>query len=134
MFYIHVPEITSQTYTTCHQDKITFIIAVEGVSNYTLLTKVHPPYLWYKDSMLQNANKYTVKITDRQGNVYNVNNLDKNANLDKCDCSNTVDYSCRCSYIRNPYYIKLQVNLQFKFGVFEDDLSKPLLNPHPTQG
>jgi len=134
MFYVHIPEITSQTYTTCHQDKITFIVTIEGVNNYTLLTKVHPAFLWYKDSMLQNANKYTVKITDRQGNVYNVNNLDKNANLDDCNCSDTVDYSCRCSYIRNPYYIKLQVNLQFKFGVFEDDLSKPLLNLHPTQG
>jgi hypothetical protein len=134
MFYIHIPEIVSQTYTTCHQDKITFIVTIVGVNNYTLLTEVHPPFLWYKDSMLQNANKYTVKITDRYGSVYNVGNLDKNANLDNCDCSDTVDYSCRCSYIRNPYYIKLQVNLQFKLGVFEDDLAKPLLNVHPTQG
>jgi hypothetical protein len=78
--------------------------------------------------MLENANKYTVTITDRFGNPYAVNNLDKNANLDECDCSQTVDYSCRCSYIRNPYYVKLQVSLQFKFGLFEDDLAKDLIN------
>lgn len=133
-FYIHIPEIISRNYTTSSKDKVTFIVNATGVNNYTLLTRVYPSFLWYKDSMLQNANKYTVNITDRAGNTYVINYLDKNANLNNCDCSNDEDYSCRCSYIRNPYYVKLQVNLQFKFGVFEDDLAKPFLNLHPTQG
>ena len=133
-FYIYVPEIISRNYTTSYKDNVTFIVNVTGVNNYTLLNRVYPAFLWYKDSTLQNANKYTVKVSDRYGNPFVVNYLDKNANLNNCDCSNDDDYSCRCSYIRNPYYVKLQVNLQFKFGVFEDDLAKPFLNVHPTQG
>jgi hypothetical protein len=78
--------------------------------------------------MLENVTKYTVKISDRFGNPYVVNNLDKYANLDDCNCTNEVDYSCKCSYIRNPYYVKLQVSLQFKYGLFEDDLAKDLIN------
>ena len=69
------------------------------------------------------------------GKVFKVDNLDKNANLDQCDCSgDDIDFSCRCSYIRNPYYSKFQVGIQFKFGIFEDELFKELLNPHPRQG
>ena len=90
--------------------------------------------MFYKDSNLELANKYTVKITDRYGKVYKVNNMDYNANIENCNCQNEIDYSCRCTYIRNPHYIKLQVSLQFKFGTFEDDLYKELLNPHPRQG
>jgi len=133
-FYIYVLEISSRNYTTSYKDNVTFIANVTGVNNYTLLNRVYPAFLWYKDSTLQSANKYTVKISDRYGSPFVVNHLDKNANLNNCDCSNIEDYSCRCSYIRNPYYVKLQVNLQFKFGVFEDDLAKPFLNVHPTQG
>ena len=129
MFYIYIPEITSRNYTTSQQN-VTFTCFSNGVNpnSYTLLNEVYPSFLFYKDSMLENANKYTVKITDRFGNLYVVNNLDKNANLSECDCQNSIDYSCRCSYIRNPYYVKLQVSLQFKYGLFEDDLAKDLLN------
>ena len=129
MFYIYIPEITSRNYNTSQQN-VTFTCFSNGVNpnSYTLLNEVYPSFLFYKDSMLENANKYTVTITDRFGNPYAVNNLDKNANLDECNCSQTEDYSCRCSYIRNPYYVKLQVSLQFKFGLFEDDLAKDLIN------
>jgi len=129
MFYVYIPEITSRNYTTSQQN-VTFTVTSAGTNpnSYTLLNEIYPSFLFYKDSMLEKANKYTVKITDRFGNVYVVNNLDSNANLDECNCSNTIDYSCRCSYIRNPYYVKLQVSLQFKFGLFEDDLFKDLIN------
>lgn len=129
IFYIYIPEITSRNYNTSQQN-VTFTCLSNGVNpnSYTLLNEVYPSFLFYKDSMLENATKYTVKISDRFGNPYTVNNLDKNADLSECDCSQTVDYSCRCSYIRNPYYVKLQVSLQFKYGLFEDDLAKDLIN------
>jgi hypothetical protein len=99
-----------------------------------LLYDIHPTFLFAKDSLLQNALRYTVKICDKYGKPYKVNNLDVNADLSSCSCQDTEDYSCRCSYIRNPYYIKFQVSLQFKFGVFEDDIHKDVLNVHPNQG
>lgn len=132
-FYVYVPEIKSQNYTTS-SDNVTFIVNCTGTNDYTLLNNVYPTFMFYKDSNLENANKYTVKITDRYGKVYAVNNLDYNANIENCNCQNEIDYSCRCTYIRNPYYVKLQVSLQFKFGTFEDDLYKDLLNLHPRQG
>jgi hypothetical protein len=89
--------------------------------------------IFYKDSMLQSANKYSVKITDTSGNIITVENQDSNANVTKCNCQTSIDYSCRCSYIRNPFYIKLQVVVQFKFGTFEDDLYKDLLNLNPAR-
>jgi len=132
-FYVYIPEIKSQNYTTS-SDNVTFIVNCTGTNDYTLLNNVYPTFMFYKDSNLELANKYTVKITDRYGKVYKVNNMDYNANIENCNCQNEIDYSCRCSYIRNPYYIKLQVSLQFKFGTFEDDLYKEYLNPHPIQG
>jgi hypothetical protein len=132
LFYIYIPEITSYIYTT-NSDKVTFIATCVGTNSYTVLNNIYPPFIFYKDSILQNALKYTVKITDRYGNQYVTNNLDTHANTDVCNCQTSTDYSCRCSYIRNPYYIKLQVSLQFKFGIFEDDLYKDLLHVHPRQ-
>jgi len=132
-FYVYIPEIKSQNYTTS-SDNVTFIVNCTGTNDYTLLNNVYPTFMFYKDSNLELANKYTVKITDRYGKVYKVNNMDYNANIENCNCQNEIDYSCRCTYIRNPHYIKLQVSLQFKFGTFEDDLYKELLNPHPRQG
>ena len=132
LFYIYIPEITNYVYTT-NSDKVTFIATCIGTNSYTVLNNVYPPFIFYKDSILQNALKYTVKITDRYGNQYVTNNLDTRANTSTCDCQTSTDYSCRCSYIRNPYYIKLQVSLQFKFGIFEDDLYKDLLHVHPRQ-
>jgi hypothetical protein len=133
IFYVYIPEITSYNYTS-NQEDVTFFVTATGTNDYTLLNNVYPTFLFYRDSILQNALKYTVKIRDRFGNDYKVNNLDKNANLSECNCeSDNINYSCRCSYIRNPYYIKLQVNLQFKFGIFEDDLYKDYLNVHPKQ-
>ena len=132
LFYIYIPEITSYIYTT-NSDKVTFIATCVGTNSYTVLNNIYPPFIFYKDSILQNALKYTVKITDRYGNQYVTNNLDTHSNTDVCNCQTSTDYSCRCSYIRNPYYIKLQVSLQFKFGIFEDDLYKDLLHVHPRQ-
>ena len=132
LFYIYIPEITNYVYTT-NSDKVTFIATCIGTNSYTVLNNVYPPFIFYKDSILQNALKYTVKITDRYGNQYVTNNLDTQANTDVCNCQTSTDYSCRCTYIRNPYYIKLQVSLQFKFGIFEDDLYKDLLHVHPRQ-
>jgi hypothetical protein len=132
LFYIYIPEITNYVYTT-NSDKVTFIATCIGTNSYTVLNNIYPPFIFYKDSILQNALKYTVKITDRYGNQYVTNNLDTWANTSTCDCQTSIDYSCRCSYIRNPYYIKLQVSLQFKFGIFEDDLYKDLLHVHPRQ-
>jgi len=132
LFYIYIPEITNYVYTT-NSDKVTFIATCIGTNTYTVLNNIYPPFIFYKDSILQNALKYTVKITDRYGNQYVTNNLDTNANTTVCNCQTSTDYSCRCSYIRNPYYIKLQVSLQFKFGIFEDDLYKDLLHVHPRQ-
>ena len=132
LFYIYIPEITNYVYTT-NSDKVTFIATCIGTNSYTVLNNVYPPFIFYKDSILQNALKYTVKITDRYGNQYVTNNLDTRANTDVCNCQTSTDYSCRCTYIRNPYYIKLQVSLQFKFGIFEDDLYKDLLHVHPRQ-
>lgn len=134
MFYVYIPEIKSQNYTT-NNDNVTFFVKNTGTNDNTLLNNIYPTFMFYKDSNLQNANKYTIKITDRYGKVFKVDNLDTNANLESCNCQDdTIDYSCRCNYIRNPYYAKFQVYLQFKFGVFEDELFKPLLNPHPRQG
>lgn len=132
LFYIYIPEITNNVYTT-NSDKVTFIGTCIGTNTYTVLNNIYPPFIFYKDSILQNALKYTVKITDRYGNQYVTNNLDTRANTDVCNCQSSTDYSCRCTYIRNPYYIKLQVSLQFKFGIFEDDLYKDLLHVHPRQ-
>ena len=132
LFYIYIPEITNYVYTT-NSDKVTFIATCIGTNSYTVLNNIYPPFIFYKDSILQNALKYTVKITDRYGNQYVTNNLDTRANTSTCDCQTSTDYSCRCSYIRNPYYLKLQVSLQFKFGIFEDDLYKDLLHVHPRQ-
>jgi hypothetical protein len=133
MFYVYVPEITSRNYTTS-QENVTFICTTTGTNDYTLLNNVHPTFIFAKDSLLQNALKYTVKVSDKYGKPYRVDNLDVNANLDSCTCQDTIDYSCRCSYIRNPYYLKLQVSLQFKFGIFEDDIYKDTINVHPRQG
>jgi len=129
MFYVYIPEITSRNYTTSQQN-VTFMVTSTGTNpnSYTLQNEVYPSFLFYKDSMLENANKYTVNITDRFGKQYVVNNLDSNANLSECNCSEEIDYSCRCSYLRNPLYVELQVSLQFKFGLFEDDLFKELIN------
>jgi len=132
-FYVYIPELKSQNYTTSQED-VTFFVKSIGTNDYNLITNIYPTFRWYKDSSLENANKYSVKITDKYGKVFVTENLDMNANLDTCDCSNEIDYSCRCSYIRNPYYGKLQVGIQFKFGIFEDELFKPILNLHPTQG
>ena len=132
LFYIYIPEITNNVYTT-NSDNVTFVCTCIGTNTYTVLNNIYPPFIFYKDSILQNALKYTVKITDRYGNQYVTNNLDTRANTDVCNCQTSTDYSCRCSYIRNPYYIKLQVSLQFKFGIFEDDLYKDLLHVHPRQ-
>ena len=132
-FYVYIPEIKSKNYTTS-SDNVTFIVNCTGTKDYTLLNNIYPTIMFYKDSSLESANKYTVKITDRYGKVYKVNNMDYNANIENCNCQNEIDYSCRCTYIRNPYYVKLQVSLQFKFGIFEDDLYKEFLNPHPRQG
>ena len=132
LFYIYIPEITNNVYTT-NSDNVTFVCTCIGTNTYTVLNNIYPPFIFYKDSILQNALKYTVKITDRYGNQYVTNNLDTRANTDVCNCQTSTDYSCRCSYIRNPYYIKLQVSLQFKFGVFEDDLYKDLLHVNPRQ-
>jgi hypothetical protein len=132
-FYIYVPEIKSQNYTTS-SDNVTFIVKCTGTNNYTLLNNIYPTFMFYKDSSLEKTNKYTVTVTDRYGSPYKVNNMDYNANIEDCNCQNEINYSCRCSYIRNPYYVKLQVSLQFKFGTFEDDLYKELLNLHPRQG
>jgi len=132
LFYIYIPEITNYVYTT-NSDKVTFIGTCVGTNSYTVLNNIYPPFIFYKDSILQNALKYTVKITDRYGNQYVTNNLDTRANTDVCNCQTSTDYSCRCTYIRNPYYVKLQVSLQFKFGIFEDDLYKDLLHVHPRQ-
>ena len=131
-FYVYIPEIKSQNYTTS-SDKVTFIVKCTGTNDYTLLNNIYPTFMFYKDSSLENTNKYTVTVTDRYGSPYKVNNMDYNANIEDCNCQNEIDYSCRCSYIRNPYYVKLQVSLQFKFGTFEDDLYKDLLNLHPKQ-
>lgn len=133
MFYVYIPEIASRNYTTS-QENVTFICTATGTNDYTLLNNIHPTFIFAKDSLLQNALRYTVKISDKYGKPYKVDNLDLNANLDSCSCQETIDYSCRCSYIRNPYYIKFQVNLQFKFGTFEDNIFKETLNVHPRQG
>jgi hypothetical protein len=133
MFYVYIPEIASRNYTTS-QENVTFICTATGTNDYTLLNDIHPTFLFAKDSLLQNALRYTVKISDKYGKTYKVDNLDLNANLNSCSCQDTLDYSCRCSYIRNPYYIKFQVSLQFKLGAFEDDIHKDVLNVHPGQG
>jgi len=133
MFYVYIPEISSRNYTTS-QENVTFICTATGTNDFTLLNNIYPSFIFAKDSLLQSALRYSVKIGDKYGKPYRVNNLDANANLNSCSCQDIVDYSCRCSYIRNPYYLKFQVSLQFKFGVFEDDIYKDTLNVHPRQG
>jgi hypothetical protein len=140
LLYVYIPEIKSNNYTTGQvsgKDSVSFFIRQVGTNlapnSYTLLNNIYPSMIFYKDSMLQSANKYSVKITDTSGNIISVDNLDSNANIAKCNCQTTIDYSCRCSYIRNPFYIKLQVDVQFKFGTFEDDLYKDLLNLNPAR-
>jgi hypothetical protein len=132
-FFVYIPELRSQNFTT-NNDDVTFFIKSTGTNDYTLLNNIYPTFRWFKDSSLENVNKLSIKITDRYGKVFKVDNLDKNANLDQCDCNDENDFACRCSYIRNPYYSKFQVGIQFKFGIFEDELFKELLNPHPRQG
>ena len=138
MFYVYIPEIKSNNYTTAQQN-VTFFVQPTGTNsqinnNNILLNNIYPTFLFYKDSLLENATKYTVKIYNKFGQIYKTDNLDYNANIAACDCQTHIDYSCKCTYIRNPYYVNLQVSLQFKFGTFEDDLYKELLNPHPRQG
>jgi hypothetical protein len=95
-FYVYIPEIKSQNYTTS-SDNVTFIVNCTGTNDYTLLNNIYPTFMFYKDAKLENANKYTVKITDRYGKVYAVNNLDYNANLNDCNCQNEIDYATRIS-------------------------------------
>jgi len=140
LLYVYIPEIQSNNFTTGQKsgkDSVTFFVRQCGTNKapntYTLLNNVYPSMIFYKDSKLQNATKYSVTITDTSENAIKVDNLDVNANLAACDCQTSIDYSCRCSYIRNPLYIKLQVVVQFKFGTFEDDLYKEVLNLNPAR-
>jgi len=140
LLYVYIPEIQSNNFTTGQKsgkDSVTFFVRQCGTNKapntYTLLNNVYPSMIFYKDSKLQNATKYSVTITDTSGNDIKVDNLDVNANLAACDCQTSIDYSCRCTYIRNPLYIKLQVVVQFKFGTFEDDLYKEVLNLNPAR-
>jgi len=131
MFYVYIPEIKSQNYTTSNKN-VTFFCQCTGTNDYTLLTNVYPTFMFYKDSKLELANKYTVKITDRSGKVYKTNNLDYNSNQNNCSCDpDIIDYSCRCTYIRHPLNPRYQVMLQFKIGTFEDDIYKELLTNNP---
>jgi hypothetical protein len=140
LLYVYIPEIQSNNFTTgqkSSKDSVTFFVRQCGTNlapnSYTLLNNVYPSMIFYKDSSLQSALKYSVSITDSYGNAIVVDNLDKNANVTSCNCQTAIDYSCRCTYIRNPLYIKLQVVVQFKFGTFEDDLYKELLNLNPAR-
>jgi hypothetical protein len=140
LLYVYIPEIQSNNFTTSQgsgKDSVTFFVRPCGTNlapnSYTLLNNIYPSMIFYKDSQLQNANKYSVKITDTAGNEIKVTNLDPNSNIAPCDCQTSIDYSCRCTYIRNLYYVKLQVCVQFKFGTFEDDLFKEVLNLNPAR-
>jgi len=140
LLYVHIPEIQSNNYTTGQvsgEDSVTFFIRPTGTNlapnSYTLLNNIYPSMIFYKDSQLQNANKYSIKITSTNGNEIKVTNLDPNSNIKPCNCQTSIDYSCRCTYIRNIYYVKLQVSVQFKFGTFEDDLFKDVLNLNPAR-
>jgi len=140
LLYVYIPEIQSNNFTTGQKsgkDNVTFFVRQVGTNlapnSYTLLNNIYPSMIFYKDSQLQNATKYSVTITDNVENVIKVDNLDVNANIKPCNCQTSIDYSCRCTYIRNPLYIKLQVVVQFKFGTFEDDLYKEVLNLNPAR-
>jgi len=140
LLYVYIPEIQSNNYTTSQasgKDSVTFFIRQvgtnKGKNSWSLLNNVYPSMIFYKDSKLQMANKYSVTITDTTGNQIKVDNFDLNANIGACNHQPNKDYSCRCTYLRNPYYVKLQVVVQFKFGTFEDDLYKEVLNLNPAR-
>jgi len=91
----------------------------------------------YRFSNLGNLDSLNIKICNSSGNLININNdsIDKNVKTsNSCYCFNQLTktyekkYNCVCSYIRHPYYLKLQNNILFKIGVIETDIDKRVFN------
>jgi hypothetical protein len=93
----------------------------------------------YKYSELGNLNRMLLRLTDSTGKDLTTNTkaLDYNVptiNDYTCSCGkdndgNIVrDYKCICNYIRHPKYLKMQIDIMFKFGIIETDFDKRVFN------
>ena len=93
----------------------------------------------YKYSELGNLNRMLLRLTDSTGKNLTTNTkaLDYSVptiNAYTCTCvtdndGNIVrDYKCICNYIRHPKYLKIQIDIMFKFGIIETDFDKRAFN------
>ena len=94
----------------------------------------------YKYSDLGNMTKMELILTNSLGKPLSINikALDFNVstlNSTICTCTNDNitgniirDYKCICNYIRHPRFMKIQIDLMFKFGIVETEFNKRAFN------
>ena len=94
----------------------------------------------YNFSSLGVLKKMDILLTNSTGKplTVNIKILDYNVpviNSMTCICQNNSetgnlerDYKCLCNYIRHPKYIKMQIDLMFKFGIIETEFDKRIFN------
>jgi hypothetical protein len=93
----------------------------------------------YRYSDLGNIDQITLRITNSKGVpiTLNKNAIDtrvKTKDVRKCICSKDSNgnyvrnYSCACTYMRHPLYVKFQNNILFKLGFIEPDIDKRVFN------
>ena len=91
----------------------------------------------YKYSSLGNINQMTIRIMNSNGIPIKLNKeaIDLNtSSSNKCICKkdnlgNIVRiYSCACTYMRHPYYVKFQNTLVFKISYADPDIDKRVFN------
>ena len=93
----------------------------------------------YKYSELGNMSRMNLILTNSLGKQLSTNIKAQDYNIPtinstSCTCStdsngNIIrDYKCICCYIRHPRYIKIQIDLMFKFGIVETDFDKRVFN------
>lgn len=93
----------------------------------------------YRYSDLGNIDQITLRITNSKGipitlNKEAIDTRITTKSVRQCICSKDINgnyvrnYSCSCTYMRHPLYVKFQNNILFKLGFIEPDIDKRVFN------
>jgi hypothetical protein len=94
--------------------------------NSELYVATRKSYVVYNNSNLANFNKFTIKLFNSSFKQILIDNLDYNINYNFiCNCDlETLNFSCKCYYLRHPLNKFFQIDLFLKIGCYTPDFNK----------
>jgi hypothetical protein len=96
--------------------------------NSELYVATRKSFVVYKNSDLATFNKFTIKLFNSNFKQILIDNLDYNIDFTYiCNCDlETINYSCKCYYLRHPFNSFFQIDLFIKIGSYTVDFNKEI--------